>query len=94
MSRPNENCTRCGGWGYVVVSVLTLRHGVQSAECSCPECCTPTQAHLDQWRDDYRWQSAKAVCRHCGEWTHLRNREGYPAHWVCSAKAAHSGLLG
>lgn len=89
MTAPRPDCTRCGGEGWVAVSVLTRRHGVQSAECSCPECCAPPQEYLERWRAAYHWRPVQALCRYCDEWTHLRDDDGYPAHWVCSAKAAH-----
>lgn len=86
---PRPDCRRCGGEGWVMVSVLTLRHGTQSAECSCPECCGPPQEVLDDWRATYRWHPVQALCRHCADWTHLRDDDGHPAHWLCAARSAH-----
>jgi hypothetical protein len=90
MSGPRRDCPQCNGFGYVVVSVLTRRHGVQSTEASCPTCCAPPEEYVRAWRAQYRWQQVQRPCRHCQEWTHLRDHEDEPAHWVCAARAACS----
>jgi phage terminase large subunit GpA-like protein len=89
MSRPHPDCSRCLGTGGVLVSVLTRRHGVQSAEASCPECCAPAPEYVQAWRAAYHWREFQAACQHCDEWTHLRDDDGIPTHWVCAARAAH-----
>jgi hypothetical protein len=94
MIRPQPNCPQCDGQGYVIVGVLTHRHGIQSTEASCPTCCAPPDAYVRAWRDTYRWQSVQRACRHCGEWTHLRDEDFEPAHWGCAAMAARLADLG
>jgi hypothetical protein len=92
MSHSQPSCLTCSGTGYITVSVLTRRHGICSTEASCPTCFAPPEARVREWRAAYRWHPIQTLCRHCGEWTHLRDDEGLPAHWLCAAKAAPNSI--
>lgn len=87
MSAPAENCLRCGGAGWVTLHAVR-RHTVAAAEASCPACCSPSAAHMLDWREAHHWSPTLWACRWCGEYTHLRDDARMPAHKICAAQAA------
>jgi hypothetical protein len=84
---PRPDCPQCGGAGWVLISVLTRRHGVRSTEASCPRCCGPSEEFVQAWKAAYRWRRTQRPCRYCSDWTHLRDDHDEPAHWLCAARA-------
>lgn len=94
MSRPSRGCARCGGAGWIWLTVTCADQRVRSVEASCPACCGPAQSEIERWRQAHRWTAATAPCGCCGEPTHLHDRNGLPAHALCAARPSPSLLAG
>jgi hypothetical protein len=87
MSHTQPDCPRCAGEGWITVTVLTRCHGARTTEASCPVCCAPPPDYVLAWKAAYKWRPIPHPCRHCTGWTHLRDRDDKPAHWLCAAQA-------